>query len=162
MVRVANVTRTPDKERPNPAPSGAWFDGQAVGLPNFIRSLERPDLVTAEEWAQFTDASGILIREFEANHQGKQRADIAYALGRILESHLNDEESALRCYQAAFKADATHRPTTDSGRRLFSRIGRWSIALKFLEAAVRSARSPTEKGRLFGNGRDLSAQISAS
>lgn len=147
-MRVANVTRIPENERPGAAPSGAWFDGQAVRLPDFIRGLNRPDLVPQEEWEAFKEAATVFINEFESTQQGKPRADIAYALGRILET-LNNDEGALRCYQAAFKADASHRPTTDSGRRLFSRIGRWSIVLKFLEAAVRGARSRAEKGRLF-------------
>ncbi len=142
------TNRTPTSTE-NQAEGSPWFDGADVELSTHLSALERPGWVDEPSWRYVSQTIELLTAEYETSRNPSYRAELAYALGRLLESELNDEPLALIAYQAAFKANPSHGPTTSSGRRMFGRIGRWSVVLKFLEAEVRAAEDRTRKSRLL-------------
>ena len=79
-----------------------------------------------------------LEREALVSVKRRRRASMYFELFRIFETELNDDDRALLSLRA-FHADKRHLPTLWAGRRVFGRVGRWSMVVRLFEAEVRVA-----------------------
>ncbi|HEY0840807.1 MAG TPA: tetratricopeptide repeat protein, partial [Vulgatibacter sp.] len=94
-----------------------------------------------------------LEREVLAAGDVPASARLHHELGRLWETRLSNPRNAAIAYQNAFRADPRHLPTLQSGRRLFARLGNWSIVVQFLEAEAEAVPDgPTKAGLLYERG----------
>jgi|GEM_PF-1197686 len=93
------------------------------------------------------DASAVvemLERAVEATSEDSQKVSWLIELGRLSESHLQDDGKAIDCYTQARALDPTHMTALIALRRLYRRAGDDASFADVLDALARMARVPSE------------------
>ncbi|MEZ4434635.1 MAG: tetratricopeptide repeat protein [bacterium] len=102
-----------------------------------------------ERYERLQSALALYQREISASVDPRRRAALCYEVGRIYERELGDDRAAIHHYQRAYTADPTHVPTLRAVRRVFGRVGRWSMVLKLIDAEIRVRPAPAERARML-------------
>jgi len=147
---------------------GATPDSTAdAAAPNVAVGMEAPPNVAvsipALGAAEATDAKrriAQLEREVRAAGDSPSAARLLHEIGRLWEAQQPNHRNAAIAWQNAFRLDPRHLPTLQSARRLFSRIGNWSLVAQLLDAEVDATPAPAaQSALLFEKGRILDEKL---
>jgi|GEM_PF-3040854 len=134
--------------------------------PSSARDTE-PKPRTADAQEEWRKLLVLYERDLENLTAPRDRANLLYTMGEIIEFQLNNPEEALALYQQAFETDQSYIPPIKSAIRLFSNIDNWDVVLMLhtmLEQATTSVEenvsSKIERSRilLFSLGRTEEAE----
>ncbi|HWV38933.1 MAG TPA: tetratricopeptide repeat protein, partial [Vulgatibacter sp.] len=146
---------TPDSTAPQAAPNVAvGIDAQ----PNF--AVEVPAFAPAET-TETARRIAELEREIQAAGHSPEAARLLHEIGRLWETEQPNHRNAAIAWQNAYRLNPRHLPTLQSARRLFARIGNWSLVAQLLDAEVDATPDPAaQSALLFERGRVLDERLS--
>ncbi|MEE2787630.1 MAG: tetratricopeptide repeat protein [Myxococcota bacterium] len=125
-----------------------WFDEASISVNEKLTDgLLRDGALDLPAWTRLQQTVVTLENEAISSTNRRRKASMYYELFRIFETELNDEDRALLSLQRAFHTDRKHLPTLWAGRRVFGRVGRWSMVVRLLEAEVRASSVASRKAR---------------
>ena len=106
-----------------------------------------------EDHSQALDMMSQLVRQ---TSDPAQVVDLRFRMGRILDEHIADRESAIDNYRSALDVEPGHLPSLEAMRKIYLDAGDWLAAAKTLEQETTYHQQPrrvaellVELGRLY-------------
>lgn len=99
-----------------------------------------------EDHSQALDMMSSLVR---LTTDPAQVVDLRYRMGRILDEHIADRESAVDNYRAALDVEPGHLPSLEAMRKIYLDAGDWLAAAKTLEQETTYQQQPRRVAELL-------------
>lgn len=118
------------------------YEPDGVSTLQHMRSLLR----SLEDWEGY-----IQVAEAEVERLGDPAAQAAllYEMGEILEERLEDQERAMVCYQAAFRADTGCLQALYAARRIYRELGNWEMVAQLLDLELQTGPAPDRQAEIY-------------
>lgn len=123
---------------------GASLEYDADGLLTLRRMREL--LIGLEDWDGYVQVGEA---EAERTTVPADQASLLYGMGEVLEEKAGDQERAMVCYQAAFRADQGCLQALFAARRIYRQHGHWEMVAQLLDLELQTVESAERQAEIL-------------
>ncbi|MCB9536432.1 MAG: tetratricopeptide repeat protein [Myxococcales bacterium] len=99
-----------------------------------------------ERWENLLEVSEA---EAERTEDPSRRANLVYEMGEIFEEKVGDQESAMRCYQAAFQTDPGCLRALYAARRVYRQVGNAEMVAQLLDLELQTTEALERRAEIL-------------